>query len=216
MAIALLWVASFLMYELIPPYVGYELSYAAHPFLSALYYAAWLGAVLAFYPHSLARLTPSFKGAWWAPLIIVILCTLSFYVWAIPLLTTPGEITAIVAAHPDAPFFDYGPLYFLPKTVEILFQQVLIIETVLLLYGFLGTLLRTAVAFGVTFGLLHLLSVLHVPSSISLATVGVAALSGAILPYLILRVRNGAIYAFGLHWLFYILLALHFLATSGA
>ncbi len=215
LGIALLWTASFMMFEFLPAYIGYPLSYSAHPFLSALYYAAWLGAVLAFYPHSLSRLKPSFKGAWWVPLTVVVVCTIAFYVYAIPLLTTPAEISSIVAAHPDAPFFDYGPLYFLPKTVEILFQQVLIIETILLIFGFFGSLLRTAVVFGVTFGLLHALSVLHVPSSISLATIGVASLSGVILPYLVLKVPNGAVYAFGLHWLFYILLALHFMATGG-
>lgn len=214
-AIALLWVASFLMFEFLPAYVGYPLSYGAHPFLSALYYAAWLGAVLAFYPHSLERLKPSFKGAWWVPLTVVVVCTIAFYVYAIPLLTTTAEISSIVAAHPDAPFFSYGPLYFLPKTVEILFQQVLIIETIILIFSFFGTILRTSITFGITFGLLHTLSVLHVPSDVSMATIVVAVLSGAVLPYLVLKVPNGVVYSFGLHWLFYILLALHFVATSG-
>jgi hypothetical protein len=209
----LLWIVSFVLFTEVPSLLGYELSYSSHPFLSALYYAAWLGAFLGMYPEFRERVQLSFGSRWYLLTGAVLLGATGFYTHIIPLITTPAEITAVVAAHPEAPFFSYGPLYVLPKTIEILFQQALVIESIYIVAAYTRRFIVTSLTFGLLFALIHIVSFIYDPSPITIAMVLVAGVAGALMPYVVLRVRNGVVYSFALHWLFYALLAFHFIAT---
>jgi hypothetical protein len=212
--IIFLWVMSFVFFTEVPPLLGYELSYSSHPFLSALYYAAWLGAFLGMYPECVERVRISFGPRWYVLLGVVLVVATVFYTHVIPFITTPAEITAVVAAHPEAPFFSYGPLYVLPKTIEIFFQQVLVIESIYIVAAYTRRFLVTSLTFGLLFALIHIVSFVYNPSPVTFSMVGVAGLAGAMMPYLVLRVRSGVVFAFALHWLFYVFLAVHFIATA--
>jgi hypothetical protein len=212
--IVVLWVVSFVLFTEVPELFGYELSYSTHPFLSALYYAAWLGAFLGMYPECWERVYMSFGARWYVLLGGALGVATVFYTHIIPLITTPAEITAVVALHPEAPFFSYGPLYILPKTVEILFQQALVIESIFIVAGYTRRFVVTSLTFGLLFALVHLVSLVYDPSPITIAMVIVAWVSGMLMPYLVLKVQNGVVYSFALHWLFYVLLAVHFIVTG--
>jgi hypothetical protein len=96
------------------------------------------------------------------------------------------------------------PWYFLPKSIEILFQQLLIVALVLALsaqhYGIRKTSAYCALAFGAA----HVLLVFGgVPSGYVVRFVVAATAFGFAFPYLILRVPNGVAYSYIVHWLYY-------------
>ncbi len=102
--IIFLWVLSFVFFAEVPSLIGYELSYSSHPFLSALYYGAWLGAFLGLYPAFLGRVGLSVRPWWYITLGVIVIGAVVFYTYIIPFISTPAEIHAVVAAHPEALF----------------------------------------------------------------------------------------------------------------
>jgi hypothetical protein len=98
------------------------------------------------------------------------------------------------------------PTYFLPKTFDILFQQILILALVLMLAREGYSLRRISLTCGALFGAVHLLLMFDsVGWNFVLRFFVVATLFGLIFPVLILRVRNGLAYSFALHWFYYAL-----------
>jgi hypothetical protein len=166
------------------------------------------------YPEFRERVQLSFGPYWYVGWGAIMCCATVFYTHIIPFISTPAEISAVVAAHSEAPFFNYGPLYVLPKTVEICFQQALVIESIYIVAAYTRRFVVTSLTFGLLFAAIHMVSVLYDPSPITVAMVLVAAVAGALMPTLVLRVRNGVVYSFALHWLFYVLLAVHFIVTA--
>jgi len=96
--------------------------------------------------------------------------------------------------------------YYLPKSAEILFQQILVAAMVLAAsYARVG-LVSLSLGIAALFGGFHLLLILDGFTSFYVARFTIAAtLFGLIIPYLYLRTRFGFRWAYGLHWGFYAL-----------
>jgi hypothetical protein len=103
---------------------------------------------------------------------------------------------------PDLPQAD--PWYFLPKSVDILFQQLLVVALVLSLTGAGQSFRRVSQTCGALFGISHLLLLLGgAPVGYVVRFTAASTVFGLIFPWLLLRVRNGLAYSYILHWVFY-------------
>jgi hypothetical protein len=105
-------------------------------------------------------------------------------------------------APPDMP--QANAWYFLPKSIDILFQQVLIAALVLSLAQSGTRLKRISLLCGGLFGVTHLLLLLGGgPIGYTLRFTGFAAVFGLVFPVLFLRVPNGFAFSYAAHWSFY-------------
>lgn len=94
--------------------------------------------------------------------------------------------------------------YFLPKSFEILFQQLLIAALVLSLSDAKLGLAKISIGCAIAFGSMHvLLGLGGMPLGYVVRFVVAAALFGLLFPYLILRVPNGLAYSYMVHWIYY-------------
>lgn len=96
--------------------------------------------------------------------------------------------------------------YFLPKSIEILIQQLIVAAGVLVFTLNKFSLRLTCIWCAVLFGGAHLFLVFGSEGwqYVSIFTAS-AAVASFIFPYLILRVKNGFLYSYFLHWGFYAL-----------
>ena len=200
--VAVLWVASDLGYYLLLPVFGLRLGYSSQPLALALYYALWVGiAIWVFGPlyrtwtpyenrlRTNALLLASFGG--------VVL----FAVYALPALP-PIVWTEIW----DAPELMIATQwYFAPKSIEILFQQLLIAALVLSFAAERISVRTIAICCALLFGGAHLLLGFGgLPFGYVTRFVAAASAFGLLFPYLILQLRNGFVYSYALHWLYYL------------
>lgn len=208
--IAALWILSDLGYYFLLPALSYESDYNHHPIATATYYVFWIGvAAITF-----SRICASWRqlsrwGLFENRLLSLVLWTVFFAV----------ALTFTAYVLPSLPPFEWSPewgpepklpqaqsVYFLPKSFEILFQQILILALVLTLARQGFTLKRISLTCGAIFGGMHLLLMFDAVSwSYVLRFSVVATLFGLIFPVLILRVRNGLAYSFAVHWFYYAL-----------
>ena len=110
-------------------------------------------------------------------------------------------------APPNPPDFMFASAwYYLPKSTDILFQQVMVASLIL-------TAAKQGFAFGsitlaaaLVFGGYHLTLYLDGFTPLYVARFTTAAcLFGLVVPYIYLRLKNGFLLAYGLHWSFYAL-----------
>ncbi|MEX1083493.1 MAG: hypothetical protein WEC82_04160 [Xanthobacteraceae bacterium] len=207
--IAAIWTASDLGYYFLLPALGLQVSYNDGPVAITLYYVFWVGfAVITFWP--LYAIWPLY-GKW---------STFenrltSYVVWSI---SFAGCILFAAYVLPLLPPTDWTqpwkppevrmatPWYFLPKSIEILYQQLLIVALVLALAARKYSLRRISVYCALAFGAAHVLlafggAPLPYVTRFSLS----AAAFGFMFPYLILRVPNGLAYSYVVHWAYYAL-----------
>jgi hypothetical protein len=94
--------------------------------------------------------------------------------------------------------------YFLPKSIEILFQQLLILALVLALSARDYSIREISVICAVAFGFTHvLLAFSGVPTGYVIRFMVSATVFGFLFPYLLLRVPNGFAYSYMIHWIYY-------------
>ena len=199
--IASIWVVSDLGYYFLLPLLGVKPSYNAGSVAIMLYYIFWIGiAIISFWDlysrwtrfdnriASYAVWSISFGG-----------CTL-FAAYLLPLLpptnwTQPWSPPDVAVA---------TEWYFLPKSVDILFQQLLIVALVLSLSARGYEVRKISLYCAALFGGTHILLAFGgVPLGYVIRFMVFAALFGLIFPYLILRIPNGLGYSYILHWLYY-------------
>lgn len=205
--IAAIWTVSDLGYYFLLPVLGVKANYNAGSVAITLYYAFWVGiAIITFWPQY--RSWPLY-GRWatfgdrltsylvWS--VSFAACIL-FAAYVLPLLPSihwkeswnPPEVVGAT------------PLYFLPKSIEILFQQLLVVALVLALAAQQFTIRKISVYCALAFGAAHvLLAFGDVPLGYVIRFMIAASLFGLMFPYLILRVRNGLAYSYVVHWLYY-------------
>ena len=207
--IAAIWTASDLGYYLLLPALGVQASYNAGSVAITLYYVFWVGiAVITFWP--VYRTWPLY-GAWTTfenRLTSYLVWSLSFSgclffaAYVLPLL--PSVHWKESWTPPDLVFATEW--YFLPKSVDILFQQLLIVALVLTLSAQQYGLRRISVYCAILFGGMHvLLAFGGVPWGYVIRFMLSAAAFGLVFPYLLLRVPNGLAYSYVVHWLYYAL-----------
>ena len=98
------------------------------------------------------------------------------------------------------------PWYFLPKSIDILFQQLLVLALVLALSAKRFSLRRISIYRAAMFGSVHvLLAFGGVPFGYVIRFMISAAAFGFLFPYLLLRVPNWLAYSYVIHWLYYAL-----------
>jgi hypothetical protein len=195
------WLVSDLGYYFLLPLLGAKSNYNAGPIAVALFYIFWIGiAVISFWDlySRWAKFESKFASyAVWA--ISFGGCTL-FAAYLLPSLpptnwTQPWNPPDVAIA---------TEWYFLPKSVDILFQQLLILALVLSLSASGYSLAKISLFCAVLFGGTHILLVFGgVPIGYVIRFMFFAALFGMIFPTLILRVPNGLGYSYMLHWLYY-------------
>lgn len=111
-----------------------------------------------------------------------------------------------------APYTDIvlsTPWYFLPKSMEILVQQILLTAFVLVFHLKYRSFKKVIVGYLLFFGGAHFLyAFTGTPTPYWMTVTAAALLSAAVFPYLILRVRGGFVFTYMLHLCFYIVLAM--------
>lgn len=208
--LAAFWIGSDAGYYFVLPQLGVAGGYNAAPVAIAVYYFFWCGlAVIAFWPvYALwaqeapwpALANRLLAGALWTVMFAAAAAFAGWVVPALPAVVWPADLGAV----PDVAAA--GALYFLPKTADIAFQQLLVLALVLALAAE-GVRERTlSLACAGLFGGMHVLLLFDAyPLGAALRFMAFAAAFGALLPVLLLRVRYGLGLAFGLHWAYYAL-----------
>jgi hypothetical protein len=194
--IASIWIVSDLGYYLLLPALGLQPSYNSGSIAIALYYVFWTGiAVITFWPLYSRWITFESRFASYIVWSLAFIgCTL-FAAYLLPLLPT----TKWMQAWTPPEVAVATPWYFLPKSIDILFQQLLVVALVLVLSDQRYSL-RCAVLFG---GTHVLLAFGGVPFGYVLRFMLAAAAFGLLFPFLILRVPNGLAYSYMVHWVYY-------------
>jgi hypothetical protein len=199
--IASIWVVSDLGYYFLLPLLGAKPSYNTGSVAVTLYYIFWIGiAVISFWDSYSRWVTFDNKLASYAVWAISFGgCTL-FAAYLLPLL--PPTKWTQPWTPPDVAIATEW--YFLPKSVDILFQQLLILALVLSLSARGHNLARISLYCAALFGGTHILLLFGgVPLGYVIRFIIFSALFGLIFPRLILRVPNGLGYSYMLHWLYY-------------
>jgi hypothetical protein len=205
--IVLVWVASDLGYYFLLPALGIQPTYNDASMAIAIYYVFWIGiAVITFWPlyRSWSR-----YGRWktfgnrltsyalWTGFFIVVV---GFSVYVLP------ELPAVSWKESWRPpeFIVATPFYFLPKSIDILFQQLLVVALVLALAAQNLSLRRISIYCSLAFGGIHvLLAFGDEPLRYVVRFMIAASLFGLLFPLLILRVPNGLAYSYAVHWAYY-------------
>jgi hypothetical protein len=186
-------------YYILVPLIG---DYSTHPFKMAAYYLFWVVITLinfwAFYRHwGTIKVNVSTFGI----IALACACIALYFSYILPLFPALPWVGAL---RPPSELLYASPWYFLPKSIEIGLQQLLIVAMVLAfkVQGF--SVHTTARWSAVLFGGMHVLLALSGSSFIYVAVfTSAATIAGFIFPYLIVRVRNGLVYSYLLHWGFY-------------
>jgi hypothetical protein len=205
--IAVVWTISDIGYYFLLPALGVQPNYNHGPVAITLYYAFWVGiAVITFWP---LYGTWSLYGRWTTFQNRLA----SYVVWS---LSFAGCLLFAAYVLPNLPSIHWKeswappemvvatPWYFLPKSIDILFQQLLVVAFVLALAAQQYSIRRISIYCAIAFGMVHaLLAFGGVPLGYVIRFMISAAAFGLVFPYLILRVPNGLAYSYIVHWLYY-------------
>lgn len=205
--IATIWTVSDLGYYYLLPAMGTHPSYNDGSVAVALYYVFWIGiTVITFWP-----LYASWQqfGAWstfenrlasyliWSLAFVGCLLFAAYVLPRLPSIHWKESWTP-----PDVVLAT--PWYFLPKSIDILFQQLLVVALVLALAAQGYSIRKISIYCALMFAAAHaLLGFGGVPIGYVIRFMISAAAFGLMFPYLILRVRNGLAYSYVIHWLYY-------------
>lgn len=202
LAIAAAWITSDLGYYLLLPAVGIQRGYNVAPFAIGFYYAAWIAiASVAFWPmyHNWTPFRNRMRA--YIFLLAFVAAVAAFAVLGLP------KLPSIVWTESwDAPeLMVANEWYFLPKSIEILFQQLLIAALVFALASNNYPISTIAIVCATLFGSAHLLLGFGgLPFGYVVRFAAAAFAFGLVFPHLLLRVPNGFVYSYALHWLYYI------------
>jgi hypothetical protein len=202
--VAMLWAVSSEIYYALVSAFDPPSGYDDRPLLFATYYLGW--AILAFwiFRNSVAETLQSrmiLREAF--AMLPILLVFGGFVVFVLPLLPQVSERLA----PDDTPEFMFASAwYYLPKSADILFQQVLVAALIFAAARAGFALWQIGIGLAGAFGLFHLSLALDgfIPLYVARFTLAATAF-GTLLPYLYLRVRRGFRWAYGLHWGFYAL-----------
>jgi hypothetical protein len=194
----LLWCSGWGIYHLL---LARDINYITAPLTSALYFSVASVAVLLLYKELLPAMHPFVRPLPWLAAVLSVAAGLLIYL-LLPLFFAPPE--GLMLLNPDMFFLDLNLRYLFAKPFEIVFQQVLILLLVALLVKRGVPLLATCLLCCLTFGAAHLYLVVRNGLLMGGYFAASAIVAGFVFPYLMLRVRNGLIYASSIHLLFYI------------
>ncbi len=200
--VATLWVISTQTYYALVEALGLERGYDGAPILFTAYYLAWAAvAVWLFRPvilGDLDRTRMSREALMMAPILSGFAL---FVIYGLPLLPNVSEIRAPA----DPPEFMFASAwYYLPKSADILFQQVLVAALIFTAVRAEFNVPAISIGMAGAFGLFHVGLAFDGFTWLYVARFTLAAtVFGALLPYLYLHLRSGFRWAYSLHWGFY-------------
>jgi hypothetical protein len=200
--IASIWIISDIGYYVFLPALGFGGGYNANPIQITIYYSLWLVlAVFSFWNiYSEWKMVENRLVTY----IFVLIASAVIVLYLTYILPSFPAITWAKSWKPPSELLFATPWYFLPKSIDILLQQ-LLVTAMVLAFSFQKYSLRTiSIWCAILFGGAHLLLVFGGGGMIYVTTFTAAAVVASfIFPYLILRVKNGFVYSYFLHWLFY-------------
>lgn len=196
-ALAAAWAASSFGYFWSETLLSTEIGYNEAPLFYAAYYAIWSVFVFWFFRRTLivpSGFQVSYERSIWVTALLVSMTIFLFLI--LPRLPE----TAWTRSETPVEFFHANSWYFIPKTTEIIFQQVLIAALIFALKDYKMTLPTLSLVTALLFGGIHLTLALSYDNPLYVLRYAIAAtIFGAIVPYLILRVRNGFFISFAIH-----------------
>ena len=202
-----LWMLANAGHVIIFPALGLGLSYNAEPISIAGYFLVWAGVTLFYYWDLFAVWFPTANHIW---KYVGLSLACAGLVWGLLYAFSFLPILRGLQMAPSTDILFANPWYFLPKSAEVLMQQLLIVVLVLELHFRLHSLRNVVIGYAICFGGAHVLFFLinGAPTAYAaIMTVGALA-SALVFPYLILRVRGGLVYSYTIHLLFYIFQAM--------
>lgn len=205
--IAALFGLANLGYFYILPSLGIQLSYNLAPMAIAAYFLAWAVVSIVAFRDVFKKWHTKKSQIWiYAGLSLVF----AALVWGLLniLNTLPILDGPVLAPYTDLLFAT--PWYFLPKSADILLQQILITVFILEFNAYFHSLKSVSIVYAVLFGSAHIIlfSASGAPTPYAvLMTVG-AVLTAFIFPFIILRIRGGFFLTYVIHLFLYILLAM--------
>jgi hypothetical protein len=209
--IGAIWIASDIGFYYLLPTLGVSFNFDRSPVAAAIYYAFWVGITLiTFWPmyrswSQFGRLA-TFESRLASCIIwsLTFTACIFFAAYVLPLLPKIVGTQSV-----DSQEFKMATsVFFLPKSIEIFFQQLLFVAMALTLSFQQLSLRKMSICCALMFGGAHfLLAFDGVPLSYITMFMTSAAVFGFVFPYLILRVPNGFAYSFTIHWLYYAAIA---------
>lgn len=202
---AALWIAATVGYYWLLGPLGVEDGLNDAPVFYAAFYTAWAAvAFLTFRRSHFDWLTAGTMCRYVRPGIL--LAVVFFGIAAIGIPSLPG----LPFGSPDGPPqpFEMTSAYFLPKSAEILLQQLLIAAITLELKFRQLSDVKVAALVGLLFGGAHVMLAYIYPEPVVIVRLTVAAsFLGALAPWLMLRLRGGFLVSYTVHWGLYAWLA---------
>ncbi len=197
-----IWIASNIGYYMLLPLFGLEVDYNLSPTWIALYYFFWIILILNIFWPVYSGWRPverSFPTALSMLLFLSGLFLFAYY--ALPML--PSVVWTETWDPPELMLANSW--YFIPKFAEILLQQLLIAALVLDFHARKFSVKEISFWCMILFGIGHVLLALNGSPLLYVARFTVSALIfGYVFPILIIRVPNGFLYSYMLHWLYYV------------
>lgn len=200
--LALLWLAGWgVSFGLIRHHV----TYLTHPLVTSGVFLLFSLFVVTLFRPWLEPLASTVSAPSVTVLLAAVVLTIAVYAVAPRLLRRPDDL---MARHPEEFYLPMQYRYLVPKSFEILFQQLVIVVLTLRLAATGLPLTAVVVAFLACFALLHLPMLLLVKRQVGIAYNLASLTLAAVFPLLILRVASGVVYSYAAHWFFYTLAAL--------
>ena len=200
--VALMWSVSSWGYYALVDALALERGYDQAPMRFSGYYLMWsVVAAAAFWSVLSSRLTLSLVTGHLRMLLPALSIFGTYVAVILPLLP---EVSADLAPLNPPEFMFASAWYYLPKSTDILFQQVLISAMVFSAARTKISLPVISLGMAMLFGGFHLLLALEGFTALYVIRFTIAAsIFGLFVPYLYLRTRYGFRWAYGLHWSFY-------------
>ncbi len=203
-SVAVFWLASSWGYYALADALGVDSGYDGAPVVFAAYYLTWTAVALFWFrrvlSHRLVR-AMAVTDLWaMTPVLAVFALFIGIVLPSLP------EVSVWRAPSNPPEFMFASGWYYLPKSADILFQQVLVASMILTAAKLRFSLTAIAIGLGLAFGGFHLLLALYGFTPLYVARFTLAAsLFGLVAPYLYLRTQGGFRWAYSLHWSFYAL-----------
>ena len=197
-----IWIVSDLGYYILASISGAGSGYSTHPFLLTASYIFWIGITF----YTFFEFYKGWKVVEVRPSLFVTMClgSIGIFLYLIYILPIFPPIHWAFGWVPPSELLTASPWYFLPKSVEIGLQQLLVAAMILVFDKQKMSLRNISYWSAALFGSIHLLLVFGGSSIGYVALFTTAAtVAGFVFPYLMLRVRNGFMYSFFIHWAFY-------------
>lgn len=172
------------------------------PMLFAAFYLMWSGIALVLFRSVLAAHAAPRRIISHVIALAPIMLIYAFYVTVLLPLLPDVSVERAPANPPE--FMFASAWYYVPKSADILFQQIPVAAMILGAHRARIPLRTISFGLAILFGSLHLLLIFDGMTALYVTRFTVAAtIFGLFLPYLYRRTGNGFRWAYGLHWSFY-------------